>query len=293
MISASADIDGFKINTAVNGLAIYLDNFAIIQLAKGEASRRRRFITALRSGHADLIFSVSNVAELSGPLGDSLESVRTFLHEIGPHWFPVEMDAFEVVKREQSGVVSYDSCVSKQFLTDYFQILVGDRVHSSKVISLTEEFFNLAAVLNWVGSQRGSIRKSMPDLDAALFNKIAKYCTSHAQDPQWIDRTFPVFRFDPSKPATSVYVNLIRCLILESKAYKLVKNDGVDFCHTVLGSAFANFAALDKHWKRRVANLPKPNGFAAVYYAMELDEMVSDIESALQSLTNDQGLAAT
>jgi hypothetical protein len=49
-------------------------------------------------------------------------------------------------------------------------------------------------------------------------------------------------------------------------------------------SAFSSFAALDKHWKRRVEALPKPNGLARIYYQSELDKMVTDIEGAAEGL---------
>ncbi len=70
--------------------------------------------------------------------------------------------------------------------------------------------------------------------------------------------------------------NLIRTLIVESGQLK--KGDGLDFCHAVMASAFASVATLDKHWKRRVENLPKPNKLAHIYSKGELDTMVTDIE---------------
>jgi hypothetical protein len=56
----------------------------------------------------------------------------------------------------------------------------------------------------------------------------------------------------------------------------LKKGDGSDFCHAVMASAFATAATLDKHWKRRVEGLPKPNQLARIYYQPELDKMVAD-----------------
>jgi hypothetical protein len=50
-----------------------------------------------------------------------------------------------------------------------------------------------------------------------------------------------------------------------------------------MGSAFASVAALDKHWKRRVEGLPKPNGLARIYSKPDLDTMVADIESWVTS----------
>lgn len=92
MIRATASVDGlpFTFNATVGGLAIYLDNWALIDLAEGNPSRRKRFVATLQSG-ADVLFSLTNVVELSGPQGESIDIVRNFLDEIGPHWFPVEL----------------------------------------------------------------------------------------------------------------------------------------------------------------------------------------------------------
>lgn len=69
MINVTSNADSpLTAHAAVRGLAIYLDNWAIGELAEGDSSRRQRFIAALHSGYADLMFSVTNAAELSGPL---------------------------------------------------------------------------------------------------------------------------------------------------------------------------------------------------------------------------------
>jgi hypothetical protein len=282
MIRAYADIDGFKFNASLTGLAVYLDNFAIIDLANRNPSRRRRFISALHSG-AELMFSVSNAAELTGPQGDSLAAVRVMLDEVGPHWFPVELDAIEVVKREQNGANPSESCLSKNFINDFFKVRLADYpANSGKIICPSDDFFSLGAVLDWVGPQRDSIRAGMTKIAHKLAEVVANHRANYERDPQWLDRRFPVMPFDPLRRAASVYFNLTRTLILESKSRPLQRNDGLDFCHTVLAAAFANVAALDKQWKRRVNNLPQPNEFARIYYAPELDKMVSDIESFVE-----------
>jgi hypothetical protein len=279
MIRAFADIDGFKFNASLNGLAVYLDNFAIIEIAKGDPLRRGRFISALHSG-AELMFSVSNAVELTGPQGDSLAAVRVMLDEIGPNWFPVELDTIEVVKREQNGASPSQSCLSENFIKDFFKARIADYpAGSGKIIYPSGNFFSLGAVLDWVGPQRDSIRAGITKIADKLVEVVASHRANYERDPQWLDRRYPVIPFDPLRRATSVYVNLTRNLILESKSRPLQRNDGLDFCHTVLAAAFANVAALDKHWKRRVKNLPQSNEFATIYYAPELDKMVADIES--------------
>src|SRR6266849_1233180 len=103
------------LNASVNGPVVYLDNWAIGELAEGDPSRRRRFIAALCSG-MDLLFSVTNAAELSGPQGRSADAVRAFLDEIGPRWFPAKLDPTEAVKRELKGESPSSVCVDENFL---------------------------------------------------------------------------------------------------------------------------------------------------------------------------------
>lgn len=285
MIRVTSGIDGapLTLNAAVSGLAVYLDNFSLISLAKGNSSRRRQFVDALHSG-VDLLFSVTNAAELTGPQGGSLKAVRTFLEQVGPHWFPVELDPFVVANRELAGALPGDSCVSTDFMKKYFAVrTTGCSSSSGGVIDLSEHFFCLGVLLDWLGPQRESIRQSAANLDDALINKIGGYRSELESDPNWLDQSFPALPFNPSQPATFTYVNLVRTLIVEARAYQLKKGDGVDFCHAVIGSAFANYATLDKHWKRRIEGLPKPNNLARIYYQPELDKMVSDIEARLKS----------
>jgi hypothetical protein len=254
----------------VNGLAIYLDNWAVIDLAEGDPSRRKRFVDAVCTS-GDILFSEANAAELSGPRGQSVDTIRTFLDELGPHWFPVELNPMEVVEREQRGKGQDECCVSTGFMHAYFRDRTnGYSPRSGKIIDLSPDFFRLGAVLDWVVPHRNSIREMSAKFDEVVKNAVSKARTIHEQNP------VTAMLFNPSKPATFTTVNLVRTLLVESGQLK--PGDGLDFCHAIMGSAFANFATLDKHWKRRVEGLPKPNSLARIYSAPDLDKMVTDIE---------------
>lgn len=272
-------------NATVCGLAVYLDNWAVIGLAKGDTSRRRRFVDALHSG-ADLLFSVANAAELAGPQGQSADTVRAFWDELGPHWFPVEPNTFEVVNREWAGAAPDAACVSSDFMRSYFRARTNNYTPGSgNIIGLTDDFFRLGAVLDWVGPQRDSIRESSKEFDAVLKAEICARRLDYEQDPSMFEKR-PVQAFGPSRRATFACGNLVRTLIVEAKGHPLKPGDALDFSHAVMASAFASVATLDKHWKRRVEGLPKPNGLARVYYEPELDQMVTDIGSSLKQLTS-------
>jgi hypothetical protein len=154
---------------------------------------------------------------------------------------------------------------------------------------LTEDFFLLGPIMDWLAPQRDSIARGKAEMDEALIAKIKDHRDKFDADPQWLDKAFPPVAFDKA-PATFVYHNLIRSLIIEAKSHKLTRNDGIDFCQAVLAVAFTAIATLDKPWKRRIQNLPQPNKVARVYYSQELDGMVDDIEASLQRIECTAGL---
>lgn len=266
---------------SVSGLAVYLDNWAVIELAKHDLTRRQRFVDAVCTGDVDLLFSVTNAAELIGPQGESRDAVRAFLDKIGPHWFPVLLSAIDAIARETQGDAPAKSCVADKFFLSYWAHRVrGYTPGSGKIIDMSE-IFRLGAMLDWLGPQRESIREGSAELGDALANMIRRHRADSEANPRWLDQHFPRLQFNPSKPAMFTYVNLVRTLITEAKSHQLNSHDGMDFCHAVIGSAFASFATLDTEWKRRIQTLP-PHRLAFVYDPSQLDQMVTDIELTLK-----------
>jgi hypothetical protein len=278
MICATSAPDGtfLTVNASVSGAVVYLDNWAIGDLAEGDLSRRKRFIEAMRG--MDLLFSVTNAAELSGPLGRSAELVRTFLDEIGPRWVPVELSPIDVINREMAGTFNQGSpCVSESFTKSFVvHVMRSYGPGSGRVIDLSDQFFKLGSVLDWMNPQRESIRSSFQDWDNLMSSKLSAIAHRGKQDPPWLLARFPWVPFHPVRRAFFVYQNLLRVLIDEGGTIR--SGDGMDFCHAVMASAYATFATLDKRWKRRAESLPKPNQLARIYCSSELDQMVTDME---------------
>ena len=93
----------------------------------------------------------------------------------------------------------------------------------------------------------------------------------------------PQVQFDAAMPATFTFVGLMRDLVCDS-GYQMRKGDGIDFCHAVMATAFSTIATLDKQWKRRVQNLPKPNKIPHIYYEPEIGAMIDAVEAGLAQL---------
>lgn len=281
MIRATANAEGpiFTMHASVAGPVVYLDSWAIYNLAEGDASRRRRFIAALNSG-MDLLFSVTNAAELAGPKGASADAARVFLDAIGPRWFPAELSPIDVIQREVTGQCGASACIAERFLKSYAAHRIRSYAPGSgKVIDLSPDFFRLGGLLEYLGLQRESILAGSQKFDSLLRTKVAMVRERCNRNQKWLDARFPRVPFDPLFPATFIFKNLLRVMIDEET---LRPGDGMDFCHAVTAGAFASFAALDKRWKRRVGSLPKPNRLARIYGPSELDQMVADMELWLE-----------
>ena len=100
MMYVEASTDGLPVTVAkLEGVAVYLDNWAIIELANGGVKRRERFVKALKSC-GSLLFSFTNSIELGEAEGEPAERVRTFLDAIGANWIPIELNPWTVMDRD-------------------------------------------------------------------------------------------------------------------------------------------------------------------------------------------------
>ena len=138
--------------------------------------------------------------------------------------------------------------------------------------------------MKWANEQKDQTRAGTKEIDDTLITRVASDYAEFKKDPSSLDKTVPLVEYGKATPARFALLNLLRQLVSEAKQFTLKKGDGRDLCHAVLGSAYGSLAALDKHWKRRVEALPKPNGLARIYSANELDQLVGDLEGAASEL---------
>ncbi len=259
-------------------VGVYLDNDSLIELAKGQESRRQRFIGALRRG-GTLLFSFTNAVEVAGPQGASARAVSAFLDSVGPYWVPLELNPWRVVEKEQAGAVER-AAVSEHFMRVYVKERIYNLSREGKLIDLSaERFFRLGEVVELAHNDRDAIRQNARDIDQALRERLEQLRAEYESNPTSLDQILPPLAFDERRPATFVWVHLQRMLVLEAKAFQFKDNDGLDFCHAVLAAAYGSLATLDRHWKRRVEQLPKPNNVARMYYRPEVDDLVAVLES--------------
>jgi hypothetical protein len=272
--------DTVTMRVTVRRLAVYLDNWAIIALAKDQGALRAGLLRALKDG-ADILFSVTNASEIVGPAGASQEAIRDFFTAIGPHWIPIEgPGVIDVMSREAQGD-GRQSCIANDLLQRFF---AGRNIQlhgEQRLDFVPPDFFNLGFFLDWLVPQRDEITRIHTHFDGVLRDKLSELRRAYDHNKSRFAAVMPRVSYDASAPATFCWNELIRLLVLEGKAYRWKRGDSADFCHALLAASYAQFATLDKSWKRRIECLPKPNSLAAVYYKPELDRFVSDLEAAV------------
>jgi hypothetical protein len=273
---------------SVRGIAIYLDNWALKAFAKTNPQLGERFIRAIRSG-GDILFSTSHAIEALGPQDESSDAFKSFLNQLGPHWYPIAGNVFNVIEREKKGKSRSDCGYDGELLTAYFKTNTASNLPGSgRVIDLSaESFFKLGNVIDFSKDKREYLLGKCAEFDRVIVEYVTKLRVKSKKNSEWLDVALPAIPFAPSSAASFAFVNLMRELI-KDRGYQIKKGDAMDLQHAVMATAFSNFAALDKQWKRRVENLPKPNQNPRVYYEPELEMMVTDIEAALAQLNPGQ-----
>jgi hypothetical protein len=266
---------------SVNGIAIYLDNWAISKLARHDSSLlRKRFVEAVDKG-ADVLFSVGHGLEIAGAQGDSSTVIKAFLNDLGPHWYPVEFAVEKVMQREREGLEPSKCCYAEELLRAFFSNRSSDCTPGSgKIIDLSESFFGLGAFVDWLAPSRSEWRAKIDEFDNLLKTQFALLRAKAKRNPGWLDTALPPMQFHPRFAANFAYRNFLRNLISD-RGIQPKKGDAIDLCHAVMAAAFSNMATLDTQWKARVESLPKPNTIPHVYHRAEIDVMVDDLEHAL------------
>jgi len=284
LIKVTVENDTVLCTAELNGrFGVYLDTDSLIDLAKKSSRRRQRFLCALHQG-GDLLFSYTSALEIARTAGDTRAAIRSFLDEVGPHWTPIELNPWKVVRGEAVGP-SGQAAVSESFMEAYFRERIYDlSAEGCKVLDLSpHSFFRLGSVLDWTQEHCDDIRCHAVKIDGLFFSRLKQLRENFDKNPSALDREAPSLPFDHRRPATFILTQLLRKLVIEAKAFQYKNNDGLDFCHAVLASAYGSMITLDRQWKRRVENLPWQNPHPKVYYRPQVDELVDLLEGLATS----------
>ncbi len=226
---------------------MYLDTNSLIALATEDSTRRERFVSAIKKKGC-LLFSFTNALELAGPQGRSAEAVRAFLDSLGQYWMPLAMNVYKIMETEQGRDEGESSpAFAEIFLKGYFQSRLQQLSDTTEgLLGISDEsFFRLGSVVGWIQDNRDHVRQQAKEIDGMFHNLLDKLVLQRRNDT--LPRELLALPdYSEQDPARFAFFQLQRVIWNEARAYHLKANDGIDFCHAVIASAYGSIITLDK-----------------------------------------------
>ncbi|MDE0504741.1 MAG: hypothetical protein OXM00_10110 [Paracoccaceae bacterium] len=242
---------------------IYLDHWALRCLSSN-GSFREKFIEFFKK-YGTFLFSWTNVLEVAENSGTSLDAIQSFLTEIGEQWFPIEWNAFEVIRREKEFTLGNNNpCLASGFLEAYYPHISDGPLSLSTVCDLTQDSEIKPACCQHLEYVKAETRKTL--------------IYWRSEDPKSVD--IPKY-FDPDSPTIYV-VERLRYLI-QKESFKIEANDALDFLHAVVPIAYGDFVLLDKHWADLARKLKLPSDRVKVYSPKHVEKFLENLERVERS----------
>jgi hypothetical protein len=169
---------------------IYLDNWALSDFST-EASWRKQFLN-LFEDRGTLAVSLMNVVEIASP-GKKRSDLRSFLEEIGPHWFPLTVSPFKVMQAQETGHHPESGCFSEAFLKDprFLSKLCSGNRSLAHLIDLTEGPAGVAL--------------QAADRSSEICKDLSEARIAYSANPKGLDTRWPSLPFS-RKPQCDPYI---------------------------------------------------------------------------------------
>lgn len=263
-------VDG---NNGVTGVSawsepplIYMDNWALSDFST-DASLRQRFLKLFKD-RGTLAVSVMNAVEIASHHGEERPELRSFLGEIGPHWFPLTTSSDKVMEAQETDHDTQSGCFSEAFLSDPHFL---SRLHTGNL-----------TLVHLVDLTRGADGSALETADRS--SEIAKALSSirskYAVDPKVLDTYWPALPFSSQAPMRPIYNAFMRLCVKQS--FNLTKvNHLRDLQHAIASVACAEMTLLDKHWTKQAREVQKqlkmPSDFVKIYWRAEVEQFLADV----------------
>ena len=234
---------------------MYLDHWALSDFSEKPALRER----VLRVlGRGTLMVSMLNMLETARMSGTSVESIASFLDEVGSNWAPIVLSSGAVRRRERDGILfPWRDELNMPVL------LVAPRVQwkPGVLVRRLQEPWAADVLAKWEDTEVG-------DLSRLLKDARDRYRAGTLK----LDRTNDI----PDHLDTrSVFGTIIQRFVRGSG--KLGRNNIEDLLHTCVPVAHADVVFLDGPTKRQLLDrLQTP---AKVYSASEVEDGLEYLEA--------------
>ena len=110
-----------------------------------------------------------------------------------------------------------------------------------------------------------------------LLDHLQDWRDAYAANTTVLDRKFPLWKFDATKPMRGIDHGLVRFTITDS--FTLNRNHARDLFHAIASVRCAEMVTLDAHWTAQVRKLKLPSDFVQVYSESDFGRFLTHLES--------------
>lgn len=223
--------------------AIYLDHWAL-RAASEDTVLGARLTQALEARGGTLLLSWANIVEFLGLDARVGRSAEEFLETQLPRLFFLEADPFKVVKREKV-LMAGGRPSAPHADVDLLRVVVGLRPSGVQPITCMGM---LAAVAR-------ARPRSQARLKAVFVDRVSHLRTRYLDDRAFRMLVDRAPRGQAAPHATAVILREVVAGLMRDRSAPLTANDGLDFFHTIVPVAYADFVLLDGRWRDQVDRL--------------------------------------
>lgn len=223
--------------------AVYLDHWALRAVSE-DAALCDRFTKVLEAGSGTLLLSWANIAEFPGLDEPAARKAEQFIDAQLPRLFFLELNPFEVIQRENE-LLAGGPPVPPHADLDLLRLVVGLRPSGVQPITCL-------GMLAEVSAARSESRERMK---AVFVERVAALRTEYLEDNAFRSLVNRALQGQAAPRGTAIVLREVVGGLVRDSSTPITPNDALDFFHTIVPVAYADFVLLDGRWRDQVDRL--------------------------------------
>lgn len=223
--------------------AVYLDHWALRAVSE-DGALGGRLTKVLEARGGTLLLSWANIAEFPGLDEQATRKAEHFIEAQLPRLFFLELNPFEVIQRENALIAGGPPMPPHADL-DLLRLVVGLRPSGVQPITCM-------GMLAEVSRARSESRERMKTV---FVERVSHLRAEYLEDSDFRALVDGTLRRQAAPRGTAVILREVVAGLMRDKSTPITLNDALDFFHTIVPVAYADFALLDGRWRDQVDRL--------------------------------------
>ena len=223
--------------------AVYLDHWALRAMAE-DAALSERFTRILQARSGTLLLSWANISEFPGLDEQAARKAEQLIEAQLPRLFFLEHNPFEVIRRENALLAGAPPLPPHADM-DLLRLVVGLRPQGVQPITCAGMLAEVSAVQS----------ESREHMKAVFVEWAGDLRTEYLEDNDFRSLVDGALRGQVAPRGTAVVLREVVAGLMRDRSTPITPNDALDFFHTIVPVACADFVLLDGRWRDQVDRL--------------------------------------